>query len=96
MQSYEEQARGYSSERTSQTSFATAEDFWIGEEGASSPNYAYQHTQMLHTPPQQQLDWFDGQPSSQPQVDDDDRSTIVGDSRRGSLTAVTWEGGRAM
>jgi phospholipid-translocating ATPase len=97
MQSYEEQARGYSSGRTSQTSnstsFATAEDFWIGEEGASSPNYAYQHTQMLHTP-SPQLDWFDAQ-QSQPQADEDDRSTIVADSRRGSVSD-TWEGGQAM
>lgn len=97
MQSYEEQAHGYSSGRTSQTSnstsFATAEDFWIPEEGASSPNYAYQHTQMLHTP-SQQLDWFVVE-QSQSQADEDDRSTIVADSRRGSVSA-TWEGGQAI
>jgi len=89
MQTYEEPA-GYSSGRISQisnnTSFATAEDFWIGEEGVSSPNYAYQHTQMLHSP---QLDWFDAQ--SQPE---DDQATIVADSRRGSVS--TWEGARAV
>lgn len=102
MQTYEEQqAHLYSSGRASQTSnhtsFATAEDFWIGEEGASSPNYAYQHAQMLHTP-SPQLDWFSAQ-QSQPhmasQGDEDDRSTIVADSRRGSVSA-TWEGGRAV
>jgi phospholipid-translocating ATPase len=101
MQTYEEQGHMFSgsgrTSQTSNTSFATAEDFWIGEEGASSPNYAYQHTQMLHTP-SPQLDWFDGQqpqPHVASQADEDDRSTIVGDSRRGSVSAA-WEGGRAM
>ena len=103
-QAYEEQSRGHSSGRTSRASnitssasFATAEDFWIGEEGVSGPNYAYQHTQMLHTPPSQ-LDWFGVQqshPHVASQADEDDRSTIVADSRRGSVS-TTWEGGRAV
>lgn len=101
MQTYDEQAHGLNSGRTSQTSnnasFATAEDLWIGEEGSGSPNYAYQHTQMLHTP-SPQMDWFDAQQSHShlpSQVDEDDRSTIVGDSPRGSVS-TTWEGGRAV
>ena len=101
MQAYDEQAYGYSSGRTSQTSsFATAEDFWNGEEGASGPNYATQHTQMLSTP-SPQLEWFDAESSqahvaSQADHDEDDRSTIVADSRRGSMESPTWEGGLAM
>ena len=104
MQTYEEHAQGYGSGRTSQTShtssFATADDFWIDEEGASSPNYAHQHTQMLSTP-SPQLDWFDAQASqahvaSQADHDEDDRSTIVADSRRGSVESPTWEGARAV
>ena len=109
MQTYEEQAHGYSSGRNSQisnitsntvsnTSFATAEDLWIGEEGVSGPNYAYQHTQMLHTTPSPRLDWFDVQPSQThvaSQADEDDRSTIVAGSRRGSVSTA-WEGGRAV
>ena len=104
MQTYEEHTHGHSSGRTSQTSnassFATADDFWIDEEGASSPNYAYQHTQMLSTP-SPQPDWFDAQPSqphvaSQADHDEDDRSTIVADSRRGSVETPSWEGARAV
>lgn len=98
MQAYDEQAYGLGSARSaSETSFATADDFWPGEKGDTSPNYAYQHTQMLHTP--QQLD-FVTQPQLQShatsQADNDDRSTIVGDSRRGSTASSAWEGGRAV
>ena len=106
MQTYDEHAHGgYSSGRVSQnshtTSFATADDFWIDEEGSSSPNYAYQHAQMLSTTPSPQPDWFDAQSSqrhlaSQADHDEDDRSTIVADSRRGSMESPTWEGARAV
>ena len=106
MQTYDEQAHGYSSGRVSQnshtTSFATADDFWIDEEGggsSSGPNYAYQHAQMLHTP-SPQPDWFDADSSESHHVvlqgDEDDRSTIVADSRRGSMESPTWEGARAV
>ena len=103
MQTYDEHVHGSNSGRTSQysnTSFATADDFWIDEEGASGPNYAHQHSQMLSTP-SPQPDWFDAQ-SSQPHLapqtdnDEDDRSTIVAESRRGSMESPTWEGGRAV
>jgi phospholipid-translocating ATPase len=95
MQTYEP-VYGHETERNSQASyasFATADDLWTGEEGVSSPDYAYQHRQMLHTMPPLQ------QESSQPhvvsQADEDDRSTIVADSRRGSVSTV-WEGARAL
>ena len=71
------------------------EDSHAGEEGISSPNYAFQHTQMVHTPPPQP-DFFITQPVRShvtSQADEDDRSTIVADSRRGS---PTWEVGRAL
>jgi hypothetical protein len=101
MQTYDERVYGPGSERISQTSqsssFATADDFWTGEEGVGSPDYAHQHKQMLHMPPPQP-DLFDAQ-SSRPhvasQADEDDRSTIVADSPRGSVS-LSWEGGRAV
>ena len=96
MQTYDENIYddGSGTSQTSQASFATADDFWAGEEGVSSPDYAYrQHTPMLHTPPPQP-----DPPSSGPHValqgDEDDRSTIVADSRRGSVSS--WEGGLAL
>ena len=98
MQTYDEQVHGSGQAR--HASFASSDDFWTDEEGGGGgPDYAYQHTQMLrtHTPPPQ-TDLFDVQsPRSHmaSQDDEDDRSTVVADSRRGSLS-TTWEGGRAL
>jgi len=57
---------------------------------------------MLSTP-SPQPDWFDAESSEShlgsSRVDhdeDDDRSTIVADSRRGSMESSTWEGARAV
>ena len=90
MQTYEP-VYGHDTERTSpasQASFATADDLWTGEEGVSGPDYAYQHTQMLHMPPSQHLlDAQSSQPHVVSQADEDDRSTIVAD---------VWEGARAV
>jgi len=96
MQTYEsEQTYGYGSRPDSEgshPSFATANDFWSGDESEDvrNPNFTYQHNQMLPTPPPQP----DAQPHVTLETDEDDRSTIVAESRRESVD--TWEGGRAM
>ena len=89
MQTYDGSSRPNS--EASHPSFATADDFWSGDDDdvvVRHPSFTYKP----RTPPPQPVG---PQPHVTSQVnDEDDRSTVVAGSRRGSVD--TWEGGRAM